>query len=191
MELPHEKAYESNVIYDGKIIKVRVDKVVFPDGKKSVREVCEHVGGVGVLPVDDEGYVYLVRQFRYPYGEELYEIPAGKLDLSDTETPLDCGIRELKEETGFSADKIEHLGKIYPSPGFLTEILYLFKATGLHMGDSETEDDEFLALTKFSAEEVRDMILRGEIRDAKTIAAMYMSQLQNKQGDDNDKDTCG
>ncbi len=174
--LPHEKAVESKRIYEGKTISVRVDDVVFPDGKKSLREVCERVDAVAILPIDSDGKIYLEKQYRYPFDEEIYEIPAGKMDKVDGETPLECAVRELKEETGFTAGKIEPIGKIYPSPGFVTEILYLFIATELTEGDTDFDDDEYINLVKLSADEVKEMIVSGRITDAKTIAAMYIAQ---------------
>lgn len=175
-KLPHEQAVSTKYVYEGKTINVRVDNVVFPDGKKSVREVCERVNAVAILPMDNDGNVYLVKQFRYAFGEELLEIPAGKMDKGDGETPLDCAVRELKEETGFTAGKIEPLGKIYPTPGFVTEILYLYLATDLTPGETDFDYDEYINLIKLPIEEVKQMIVRGEITDAKTIAAMYIAQ---------------
>lgn len=176
MILPHETPVEQTYHYQGKIVNLRVDKAVFPDGKRCTREVCEHCPGVGILPVDEDGNVYLVKQYRYPYGEELLEIPAGKMDASDTETHLDCGIRELKEETGFKAETMHFLGEMYPSPGFLTEVLYVYLATGLTAGDTDFDDDEYLNLVKMPYEELCERIHLGEIKDAKTVYAAFRAQ---------------
>ncbi len=173
MTLPHEKTLEQEYKYKGKIVSVRVDKAQFPNGKVCTREVCEHCGGVGILPVDDEGNVYLVRQYRYAYGEELLEVPAGKMDLSDTEEHLDCGIRELREETGFTAENMIYLGEMYPSPGFLTETLYLYLATGLTAGETSPDEDEYLNVEKMPYSELCDRIQSGEIKDAKTVCAAF------------------
>lgn len=157
-------------------MSARVDRVLLPDGRESTREVCEHVGGVGVLPIDAQGHVILVQQYRYPYGEVLLEIPAGKLDCG-TESHLSCGARELREETGCTADQMIYLGKIYPSPGFLTEQLHLYCALGLHMGQAQPDDGEFVQAISMPFEAVEQAIARGEICDGKTIAAMYKARI--------------
>jgi len=175
-KIPHEKAVSSRIAFKGKTFDVRVDDVVFPNGRKAVREVCDRVNAVAVLPMDNEGNVYLVRQYRYAFDTEMLEVPAGKMDKVDGETPLECAIRELKEETGFTAGKLEPIGELWPSPGFVTEILYLFIATDLTEGETDFDDDEFLNLVKLPMEEVKQMIVRGEITDGKTIAAIYIAQ---------------
>ena len=141
------------------------------------REVCEHVGGVGVLPVDRSGNIILVRQFRYPYDTELLEIPAGKLDHG-AEDFAACGARELKEETGCTAGRIVPLGAQYPSPGFLTEVVHLFAALDLTEGEMQPDEDEFVEVVRLPIAEVEAMIARDEIRDAKTIVAMYRARLK-------------
>ena len=176
MTLPHEKPLEQRYAFEGKLVRIRVDRAVFPNGKECTREVCEHCGGVGILPVDAEGNVYLVRQYRYAYDEELLEIPAGKMDVSDTETHLACGIRELKEETGFTAAKMQYLGQMYPSPGFLTEVLHVYLATGLEQGSTNFDEDEYLGLVKMPFSELCRRIHSGEIKDGKTIFAAFRAQ---------------
>ena len=122
-----EKTLSSEYKYNGRIINTRVDTVLLPDGRQSKREIIEHSGGVGVIAVTEEGKIALVRQYRHPYGEIIYEIPAGKLEKG--EQPLDCGKRELEEETGFTADNWQSLGQIYPSPGYCAEVIHIFLAT--------------------------------------------------------------
>lgn len=158
-------------------MKARLDEVLLPNGRKARREVCEHVGGVGVLPVDRSGNVILVRQFRYPYDTELLEIPAGKLDHG-AEDFAACGARELKEETGCTAGRIVPLGAQYPSPGFLTEVVHLFAALDLTEGEMQPDEDEFVEVVRLPIAEVEAMIARDEIRDAKTIVAMYRARLK-------------
>lgn len=165
-----EKTIKQNVIYSGKILNVHVDEVELYDGRRTKREVCDHPGGVGILPIDGEGNVYLVRQYRYPYGEELLEIPAGKLERG--EDPYECGVRELREETGFSADEIIPLGVIYPSPGYVNEKLYLYLARGLHAGDACPDEGEFLSVKKIKFDELSEMIMQDKIHDAKTVSAV-------------------
>ena len=138
-----EKTLDQTYHFRGKIMSARVDNIELPNGKPAIREVCEHVGGVGILPIDENGNVILVRQFRYPYKEVIYEIPAGKLDHG-AENIEDCGRRELKEETGFTAENMINLGQVYPSPGFLNEIVYLYAATGLIAGEVSPDEDEFV-----------------------------------------------
>lgn len=172
-----EKKIDSDYKFSGKIMKTRVDTVLLPNGKTATREVCEHVDGVGILPIDDDGNVYLVRQFRYPYGIEMLEIPAGKMEQDEGETHLECGIRELEEETGFTADKMIYLGEVYPSPGFLTEVLYLYAAKGLQKGEMHPDEDEFVETVKIPMEELCEKIADGEICDGKTIAAVLKAKL--------------
>ena len=180
MELT-EKTLSENRAYSGKIIKVRVDEVQLTDGRVTVREVCEHPGGVAMLPVTEEGDVVLVRQYRYPYRTQLLEAPAGKLEPG--EDPLACGIRELKEETGLSAGKIQYLGCMYPSPGYLNEKLYLYLARDLSDGDAALDPGEFLRVERMPFAELIQMILNDEIHDGKTIvAALKAARLMEQEG---------
>ena len=172
-----EKTLEQEYVYQGKIVRIRRDIALLPNGRQSVREVCDHVGGVAVLPVDEDGFVYLVRQFRYPYGEVLLEIPAGKMDQGP-EGHLACGVRELREETGLTAERMIYLGRMYPSPGFLDEVLHLYAATGLHQGACQPDEDEFLQVERLPLETVCRMIADDEIRDGKTIAAVLRAKLK-------------
>ena len=172
-----EKQLSHQYFFEGKIMKARLDEVLLPNGRRARREVCEHVGGVGVLPVDRSGNIILVRQFRYPYDTELLEIPAGKLDHG-AEDFTACGARELKEETGCTAGRIVPLGAQYPSPGFLTEVVHLFAALDLTEGAMQPDEDEFVEVVRLPIAEVEAMIARDEIRDAKTIVAMYRARLK-------------
>lgn len=164
-----EKTIESQKVFEGRIIDVRIETVEFPDGTTAYRELVNHPGGVGVLALTSEGKIPLVKQFRKPFEKVMYEIPAGKLDKG--EQPLVCGMRELKEETGYSAEKYVDLGCIYPSPGFVDEITYMFFAKGLEKGQDNPDDDEFLDVEEFTVDEVREMIFNNEINDAKSVAA--------------------
>lgn len=171
-----EKTKKREYIFDGKIIKVRRDEVTLPDGKDAFREVVEHRGGVCVLALTDDDRVLMVRQYRYPYSEVLPEIPAGKRDSLD-EDPLECGKRELKEETGAEAQKFIPLGKLYPSPGYCGEIIWMYAATGLTFGEQHPDDDEFLCVERIPLEKAVEMIMSGEITDAKTQAAVLKLKL--------------
>lgn len=133
--MPHtETKLESKEIFDGHVIHVTLDTVRLEDGRTSLREVVHHHGGACVLPIDDEGCIYLVRQFRYALGEEIWELPAGKLEPG--EDPFESAKRELSEECGLSADNYTDLGVVYPTVGYDSEKIYLWAATGLHQGRS-------------------------------------------------------
>lgn len=174
----NEKQIKSEYIYKGKIIKVRVDDALLPNGKTSKREVVEHGGGVTVVPLTENNEVLMVEQFRYPYMEVVLEIPAGKRDSG--EDPLACGKRELKEETGATAESYEVLGELYPSPGYCGEIIYMYLAKGLSYGETDPDEDEFLNIKKIPLEKAVEMVLSGEIKDAKTQAALLKTYLLNK-----------
>ncbi len=166
-----ETKVHSNYIFHGKIMTVRIDDALLPNGKPCVREVCEHVGGVGILPIDEDRTVTLVRQYRYPYETTTLEIPAGKMDQGP-ENALDCGRRELAEETGLRAETMIDLGEIWPSPGFMDERLHLYCAKGLTQGETHPDDDEFVEIVRMPFDELCERIASGEIHDAKTVAAV-------------------
>lgn len=157
-------------IYKGRIITLRVDKARLPNGSEATREVVEHPGGVCVAALTDDDCLLFVRQFRYPYGEVLLELPAGKLDRG--EDPLEAGKRELAEETGASATDYESLGKLYPSPGYCGEIIHLYMARNLSFGVMHPDEDEFLEVEKIPLEEAVRMVVDNQIPDAKTQAAV-------------------
>ncbi len=157
-------------IYKGRIITLRVDKARLPNGSEATREVVEHPGGVCVAALTDDDCLLFVRQFRYPYGEVLLELPAGKLDRG--EDPLEAGKRELAEETGASATDYESLGKLYPSPGYCGEIIHLYMARNLSFGAMHPDEDEFLEVEKIPLEEAVRMVVDNQIPDAKTQAAV-------------------
>lgn len=171
-----EKTLKEEYIYKGKIINLRRDEIELPDGNKAVREVVEHNGGVCVLPLTDDGKIVFVRQFRYPYKEEILEIPAGKRDSSD-EDPLECGKRELREETGASAKQYTDLGELYPSPGYVGEKIYMFLAQGLSFSETERDEDEFLNVEEIPFGKALEMVMNGEIKDAKTQTAILKTAL--------------
>ena len=166
-----EKQLNAEYLYKGKIIRVRKDQAELPDGTTAIREVVEHNGGVCVCALTDKNEVIFVRQFRYPYMEEILEIPAGKRDSVD-EIPLECGKRELKEETGATAKRFISLGELYPTPGYCGEIIWMFAALDLEYGDQDPDDDEFLEVEKIPLDKAVEMILSGEIKDAKTQTAV-------------------
>ena len=174
MELT-EKTLHSETMFDGRILHVRKDTVELPNGAQSFREVVDHPGGVCVLALDDEGRVLLVRQFRYPYEKVLTEIPAGKLEYG--EDPEKAALRELREETGAVPGKFRSLGELYPSPGYCGEIIRLYLAQELTFGETALDEDEFLDVERMPFGELTELVLQGEIRDAKTIAAVLKTKL--------------
>ncbi len=174
MELT-EKTLASEEIFSGRIIHIRRDTVELPNGRQATREVLDHPGGVCALALDDQGRALLVRQFRYPSGKVLREVPAGKLEYG--EDPDDAIVRELREETGAAAASIRSLGELYPSPGYCGEIIRLYLAQGLTFGETDPDEDEFLDLERIPFQELVDQVLSGEIRDAKTIAVVLKAKL--------------
>lgn len=165
-----EKTLEEKAIFDGRIIHISLDKVELPNGRESTREVVKHPGGVGIAALTENGEVLLVNQFRYPYKSEILEIPAGKLNPG--EDPLECGKRELHEETGASAAEYISLGKLLPSPGYTNEIIHLYLAKGLTYGKQQPDEDEFLDVVKLPLEKAVQMVMSGELKDSKTQVAL-------------------
>ena len=174
MELT-EKTLSSEKIFDGRILHIRRDTVLLPNGHQSTREVVDHPGGVGVLALDDQNRVLIVSQFRYPYKEVLREIPAGKLEYG--EDPAKAAVRELREETGAVAGSFQFLGELYPSPGYCGEIIRMYLARELSFGDTDPDEDEFLGLERVPFAQLVEQVLSGEIKDAKTIAAVLKTKL--------------
>lgn len=165
-----EKQKSSKTVYDGKILKLCVDEVELPDGSQAVREIVRHCGGAAVLFVN-EGKIALVRQYRYAYAKEIYEIPAGKLEKG--EDAQIAAMRELEEETGYRAQKLVHLQDIYPSPGYTDEIVHIYFCDSADFIGQNPDADEFLDCVYLPVDQVVKMIESGEICDAKTVAAVY------------------
>lgn len=165
-----EKTVDSTTYFDGRIIKLKVDTVVLPDGRSATRELVNHPGGVGIIALDKDDMVYMVRQYRKPYDEIVLEIPAGKLNYG--EDPFQCGKRELKEEVGVTADNFECLGVYYPTPGFCDEKITLYLATDLQYGNTNPDDDEYLEIEKYKIDDLYTMVMNNEIHDAKTAIAI-------------------
>lgn len=170
-----EKTVESELKYDGKIVKLFVDKAEVENGDIVKREVIKHPGGVCVVPLDEDENVIFVRQFRYPHKRVFLEIPAGKLEYG--ENHRECGLRELKEETGFVCDSFEYLGNLVPTPAYDTEIIHMYLARRLHAGEQNLDKDEFLETEKIPLKKAAEMIMKNEIADAKTQVAILKTMF--------------
>ena len=170
-----EKTINSQLIFDGRVVKLYKDKIELPTGQESLREVVKHSGGV-VIFARKEDKVLLVKQFRYPMKEVLYELPAGKLEIG--EDPFEAAKRELEEETGYCANKWTDLGYVYTSPGYSDEKLYLYMAEDLEFTHCHPDEGEILQALEYSYEDVLKMIANGEINDAKTLCAIIRAQIK-------------
>lgn len=177
--MSNEKFFERKVaseqIYKGKVLDVCKDSVVLPDGKPAFREYCKHIGAVCVLPLTDDNEVVCVRQYRYAHSRVMLEIPAGKLD-SDSEDFVEATLRELREETGINCERLEFIGDLIPSCAILTEVIHMYLARGLSFGATDFDDDEFIEIVKIPLEKMVEMVMNGEIRDAKTQIAVLKAQ---------------
>jgi ADP-ribose pyrophosphatase len=169
-----EKTLRHVNAYQGIIVDVQVDMIKLPNDNITMREVVHHPGGVCVAAIDQDGQVTVVRQYRYPFGQHLLELPAGKLERG--EEPLPAAKRELSEETGLEADTWIDLGAIYTSPGFSTETLYLYLAQDLHQGKSHPDPGEFLDVDKIPLSQLVDMVENGMVQDAKTVVGALRAE---------------
>ena len=174
MRLEEERVRTING-YRGIIVNTRLDYARLPDGSMALREVVEHPGGVAVLPLEADGTVWCVRQYRYPFSETLLEVPAGKLEPG--EEPEQAARRELSEETGLEAGKLTYLGRHYCSPGYNSEVLHIYLAQDLRHGASHPDAGEFLAVEKHSLQELTDLALAGKLPDTKTVVAALKTRL--------------
>ena len=170
-----EKTLSSETVYEGKIFTLYKDTVELPNGNTALRDRIEHNGGVCVIPLTDEGDVIFVRQFRYGIKELVLEIPAGKLEKG--EDHRECGLRELKEETGADCDEFVYLGVAYPTTAYLSEKIHMYLAKGLHFSEQKLDPDEFLEVLKIPFDEAVQMVLSGEIKDAKTQIALMKAKM--------------
>lgn len=169
-----EKTYATSRIYEGQVLNLRVDDVLLPDGKKGKREIVEHNGGVGVIGVTQNREVYMVTQYRIAAGKMMLEIPAGKLEKG--EDPLECGKRELIEETGYKGNNFEYLGTYFATPGYCQEKLHIYLATDLEWVGQNLDEGEFLNVKKYSLDELFDMVMKNEIIDCKTAIAILKAK---------------
>lgn len=175
-----ETTLRSETKFKGKIITVRQDEVQLCNGKTALRDIVEHPGGVAIVAVTEEQKILMVKQFRKPYEEEIWELPAGKLDIGEDHRA--CGIRELEEETGYLAGNFLYLGHFYPSPGFCDEKIHIYYADRLSKGKVHLDEDEFLDVAAFTQEELLDMIFSGEIKDSKTVIGILLAKEKKAAG---------
>ncbi len=173
----HEPTISSEIIYEGKIVKLQIDEVQLPNGKTSKREIIKHPGAVAILPITDDGSILFVEQFRKALERTLLEIPAGKMEQG--EDPETTAKRELEEETGYECETIVHLASFYTSPGFADEIVHLYKAEGLTKGAglNQPDEDEFVEVKKLTLEQAKESVKNKDIYDAKTLYAVQYIEL--------------
>lgn len=170
----NEKTIKEEMIYKGKILNLKKINVVLDNGIESTREIVEHKGAVAIIVFENDKFLF-VKQYRKAHEEILLEFPAGKLE--EGEDPLECAKRELEEETGYKSDNLELIQVIYPSPGFCTEKIYLYKALELSKGEKNFDPDEDLITEWIAKEEVLKMISLGKIKDAKTLIGVVLYTL--------------
>ena len=166
-----ERCIESELIYDGQVVHLYVDRVALPDGKTGLREYVKHIGAVAVLPLTEDEEVICVRQYRYAHGVVMTEIPAGKLDSRD-EDHVEAALRELREETGASCEKLTYLGLFRSTPAILDEKIDLYLAEGMTFGERDLDDDEFLNTVRVPLSDLVEDVMQGRIADGKTQVAI-------------------
>lgn len=170
------KVHKTTNLYKGKIFNVVLEKVTLPNGAVKHREIVRHPGAAAMVPFLDDGRVVLIKQYRHAVGDFVWEIPAGTLEPD--EAPMACARRELVEETGYEAARLEKLAEILPAPGYTDEHIHIFLATGLRPAEQKLEDDEVLELQPTVLHTALAMVTQGEIRDAKTIAGLWLASLK-------------
>lgn len=170
--MSQEPTLSSKRVYTGRLLRLRVDEVRLPNGRITRREIVVHRGAVVIAALDDQGQIPLVRQYRKAVERTLLELPAGTLEVG--ENPEDCAFRELQEETGYRADTLKTLATFYTAPGYSDEHLYLYLATGLHREHVESAEDEFIEVVLLPLDDALDLVRRGEICDAKSIAGLLL-----------------
>jgi ADP-ribose pyrophosphatase len=170
----------SEKIFQGRAFDVRRDQVLLPDGRVTSLDIVEHVGAVTMIPIDEQERILFVRQYRHAVGGFLLELPAGTIEAD--EPPLECARRELREETGMGAGNLEKVGEFFLAPGYSTEYMYVYLATGLYPDPLPGDQDEFLSLALLEIEQAYQHIQDGEIKDAKSIASLMLARTWLERG---------
>lgn len=166
------KTLKSETVYEGKAFDVRREQLLLPDGKKTQFDLVVHPGAVTLIPIDAQGRVLFIRQYRHAVGKELLELPAGTLEAG--EEPEACASREVREETGMSAGKLTKVGEFYLVPGYSTEYMYIYLASNLQPDPLPGDDDEFITVEAFTLDKLPDLIRQGVLQDAKSLAALTL-----------------
>ncbi|GBC82299.1 ADP-ribose pyrophosphatase [bacterium HR10] len=174
-----EQRLHTQRIYTGRAVALDVDRIRLPNGRETTREIVRHPGSVVIIPVLDEERVLLIRQFRYAVGEVLWEFPAGTLDRA-AESAEACAHRELEEETGYRAGRLIRLGEFFTAPGFTDERMHVFQAEDLRPAAQQLDSDELIEVVPLTWESVYEKVRAGEIRDGKTLAALYLYALRRR-----------
>ncbi len=172
--MPSFKVVKSEPIYQGKTFRLRVDTVKMPNGRETRLDIVDHGGSVVMIPLDSEGNIIFVQQYRHPTGLDLLELPAGT--LNGDELPEACAAREMREETGMAAAHIEELGRFYLAPGYSTEYMYAFLATELTPNPLPPDSDEFLRVEKLPVRRAMEWAEKGKVQDAKSLAALLLAR---------------
>ena len=168
-----EPTIDSRVVFEGRILTLRVDSVRLPNGRETTREIVEHSESVCIVPIDEQGNVLLVRQYRKPVEMDLLEVPAGGIE--EGEVPEEAVQRELQEEIGYTAGNLQHLSSFWLAPGWCTEYMHAYLATDLMPSNLAADDDEFISVVRVPLAESLDMVKQGQIRDAKSISSLLMA----------------
>ena len=166
-----EKTVSKETIYEGRVFDVEIKEILTPEGHTSHREIVKHNGGACILPIDEEGNCYLVKQFRSPFEKVMLEAPAGKIEKG--EDPLNCASREITEETGFTAGKIEPAGNMVATPGYCSEVIYLYIGTELEYKGGTPDENEYISTVKMPLKDAIEMADNGTINDSKTVILLY------------------
>lgn len=169
---------DSAVLFRGRVFDVRQDQIQLPDGREMSIDLIVHRGAVTILPIDEDQQAWFVRQYRHPAHQELLELPAGVID--DGEKPMEAALRELREEIGMTAERLVLLGEFFLAPGYSTEYMYVFLASGLNYAPLQPDDDEMIKIEKIAVNQINDLVLASQIQDAKSLAALFLWQLKNQ-----------
>ncbi len=174
------RVLHSEVIFQGRVFNVRIDQIGYPDGRQSRTDIVEHRSSVTIIAIDDQDLIWFVKQIRVPVGEWLLELPAGVMETS--ESPADTAQREIREEIGMAAQSLQQIGEFYLAPGYCTEKMYIFLARDLYPAPLDKDPDEYMSVEKIPVETAIEYAKNGEIKDAKTLAALLLVQRYLKKG---------